>query len=252
MEEIYGKKIILLNPSPMIRETIIPALYEQEYEVYFVLEVKKAFEIIRIEENALYFLCIETTKKIEEWKKVFEVLSSHEGMKFGLISTTDKNSEIEDWIKYKTTPLGTFKRTADYKPCCLELLKVFQNENCKGRRKFVRTCCKEDSLAKFFIEIDDKRIMMNINDLSSVGMCCKCPSTPALKLVPKMKIQDAQISLRGIRCKCDVIIYRIETNEIESSYIFLFTQDMNEDGKQKIREYIRNSLQSRLDNQESQ
>lgn len=251
MEEIYGKKIILINPSPVIRETVIPALYEQEYEVYFVLEIKKAFEVIRSETRALFFLCLENTKKLEEWKKVSDILFSQENARFGIIATTDKNSDIDDFIKRKDYPLGIVRRSPDYKPFCIELLKIFQNENCKGRRKFVRTCCKDDSLAKFFIVINDKKIMMDINDLSSVGMCCKCLDSTVLPLAPKTKIQDAQISLRGIRCKCDVIVYRVEISEISQSYIFLFTQDMDDDGKQKIREYIRNSLQNIMDAQES-
>ena len=64
---------------------------------------------------------------------------------------------------------------------------------------------------------------------------------------PKQLIKNALLSLRGLNISCDIVVFNINEEEYSSTFVFLFSNFSESSGKDKIRKYVRQNLQAKMD-----
>jgi len=84
-----------------------------------------------------------------------------------------------------------------------------------------------------------------IRDISVVGISCTFEHDPGLKKNALYK--DIQVRLQSMLLKVEAVVFGSRSECGQQIYVFLFTQRIDPDVRVKIRKYIQQNLQSKMD-----
>jgi hypothetical protein len=117
--------------------------------------------------------------------------------------------------------------------------------NVKGRRKYLRAAISSESNTTINIPISGEFLNGSLKDISVVGVSCAFNHDPGLSKNTLLK--DIQIRLQSMLLKVEAVVFGSREDLGERIYVNLFTQRIDPDVRVKIRKYIQQSLQQKMD-----
>ncbi len=246
---ICGRKIFFLLPPPLIQNEIIEILSRAEYEVYSIMDPERMKLLLSHYPESMVYINVDTYMSQPEWlnyvKKLRQSVATDETV-FSLL-TNSGNEELKRKLVYDFEAKGGIVTVrTDVKATVDIIMNQLDQYKCHGRRKYVRTYCENDKLAKLNFICNEHKFDLKIRDISVFGTCAFFTGTYRIPLKPKQLIKNALLSLRGLNISCDILVFNINEETYSTTFVFLFANFSESTGKDKIRKYVRQSLQAKI------
>lgn len=247
---ICGRKIFFLFPPPLIKNEVIEILSRAEYEVYCVQDPERMKMLLSHFPESMVYINVDTYMTQAEWltyvKKLRQTVATEETI-FSLL-TNSGNEEYKRKLVYDFEAKGGILSVrTDIKATVETILTQLNQYKCHGRRKYIRAYCENDNLAKLNFIFNEQKYDLRIRDISVFGTCAFFPGSLRIPIKPKQLIKNALLSLRGLNISCDIVVFNINEEEYSSTFVFLFSNFSESSGKDKIRKYVRQNLQAKMD-----
>jgi len=246
--EIVGKKIFFLYPSVAVQNKIVAELVQQEYEIYTVKNKDTLRRVLREYPNSIVFVDINEQMKETEWEAWVTAVKNAPDTKSTAIAVVTNNDDEKIKRKYLLTikVAGYTVMKFDLDKAVMHIIEILQKLEAKGRRKYIRATTTRDANATLNLPFNGTFVKGYIRDISVVGISCTLDGDPD---IPKNTLfKDIQVKLLSSLLKVEGIVYGSRMEGTEKIYVLLFTQRIDPDVRTKVRKYIQQNLQSKMDN----
>jgi len=245
-----GKKVFFLYPPSVIKDTLVARLIEQEFEVYTLKDQATASRLLRTWPESIIYINIDAGLDEQEWenwiKKTMEdPVTATVGI--GIVSYNSDENLQRKYLMDIGIQCGFIKLKLGIDESTKILLATLKATEAKGRRKYVRATCGNDTLTSVNIKHANERIVGRINDISVVGFSCTFNTDPLFKKNTLLK--DIQLKLRGGLLLVEAMVFGARNDEDGSTYVLLFAPPLDQNARAKIRTYIQTALQADIDSQ---
>ena len=252
-DSLFGKKVFFLNPPAVISE-VLPLLMEMEYEIYTSTDQAKLARYLQKNSDCLVFVNIDEGEDESIWRSWIRSVKDNKASaatRFGIISMMAEDAKKQTYIMDIGVECGFIVVKIGAAKTAEILAKVLEANEAKGRRKYVRTLCPEDS-ADFTCKTSAGVIRGALKDLSSAGMATGITEGGAPGTGTRLK--DLQLNLKGARVIVSGVVIGGREDELHGStrVIMFEPASLNDDKRNKLRHFIRKLLQSRMDQELSQ
>lgn len=246
----FGRKVFFIMPSFDFRSLVIPALYEQEFEVYIFDSYTKAKDILRNYPDSICFINTDEGMTPGEWYfyvKSFEEDPMLATIFLGIICTRMTKAQKEQFVMDTTIPAGILEARLSHEELIENIIKILEINGAKGRRRYVRAKCSDDyaSFATFLINGSD--VQVNINDISSAGISCTTQAVYADFFKTNMLIRNFSITLRNKKVTCIGVVLMTNVQGDKLNFVIVFTPNIAFTTRSFIREYVHHELQNQID-----
>jgi len=244
---IMGRKIFFLHPSATLQNTIISELFHQEYEVYVVKDHAALRRALHRYSNSVVFADIGEHLAERDWEIWIRGVMNAPETKNTLIGIVSANSDEALQKKYLNTikvPCGYTVIKSDINNSIKSICEILKSVDAKGRRKYLRASTQADKTT-INLPMNGTFINGTIKDISAVGVSCTFERDPMLNKNALFK--DIQIRLQGVLLKAEAIVFGSRMEDYQKIYVLLFTQRVDAQVHTKIRTYIQQNLQGKLD-----
>ena len=245
----FGKKIFFLYPHSVIQTDLIHTFIANEYEVYTLKDYLKVKQVLKKHKNSILFINIDDVLKEDQWFDYVKSIVNNEDFKdvqVGILTYNENEELARKYLIDITVPCGFIQLKLGRDESSKIILKTLAVNNGKGKRKYVRATSSNHTKATFNVTIGADLSTGHINDISSVGMSVVFDNDIGFK--KNALLRNMQLKLNGKLVLLDTIVFG--SRDIEDNkrlYVLMFTNEMLEDSKYKIHEYIRMTLQANLD-----
>jgi hypothetical protein len=248
MISISGKKVFFLYPTASIKNQVVIELIQHEIEVYVVKDHARLMKVLKEHPDSVLFVNIDEQISEAEWEKWIEtVLSSIPTIKIGVFSSSSDEELKDKYIKKLKAVCGFITLKLDMTRAIQQILDILGVINVKGRRKYLRASIDRESNATLNMPFNGDYINGAVKDLSVVGISVVFDQDPGLKKNALYK--DIQVRLQTMLLKVEAIVFGSREDNGQQIYVLLFTQRIDPDVRIKIRKYIQQNLQSKMDNE---
>lgn len=247
--ENAGKKIFFLYPSAVIQNQIITALAQQEFEVYVSREPAKLRGALRKFPGSIVYVNLNDKLpelECEAWIKAVRTESSTARTEFGVISASDDKGLEQKYIGTLKLRGGfIYLKSSAIAQALKQLQEGLKTVEARGRRKHIRAALEDDPAATVNLPLNGRFVQGSIKDISVVGFSCAFPQDPGLQ--KNSLVQDIQIKLQATFLKIEGIVFGFRMDGNSRTYVILFSQRTNPETHAKIRLYIQQNLQTKMD-----
>ena len=240
-----GKKVFFLYPHSVIQDELIEQMLDDEYEVYMLKDHKRALEIFKAHPGSICFINIDAGLKEAGWEVyVRDLVTEKEtsGILVGILSYNSDKDLMQKYLMDLGVQCGYIQLKLGLEESAAIIRKVLVANEARGRRRYVRADCEEDSLSQVNIISASGTRTGNIIDISSVGISCSFSEDP--QYAKNTLLKDMQLVLRGSRIKTSGVVLGFHAEE-QRRYIILF-KDLSNEEKKKVRKYIYTTLQQSI------
>jgi hypothetical protein len=244
--EFAGKKVFFLYPSVIMQNEILTELAQQEFEVYVAKDHNHLSRSFKRYPDAIVYVNFDDgspKSDLERW--IDSLHTSAPAVKIGVFSS---NTEEEFKKKYTDNPrieCGLMNLRLDMHKAVPRIVETLEGMNVKGRRKYLRASTDRESTATVNIPFGGNYINGSIRDVSVVGISCSFESDPFLKKNTLFK--DIQVRLQSMLLKAEAVVFGSRVEFGTTTYVLLFTQRVDTEVRAKIRKYIQQNLQHKMD-----
>lgn len=243
-----GKKVFFLYPPSVVKADLVTRLLEKEFEVYLLRDHEAMKRILRAYPDSIVFINIDEGMSEGEWRKwIRELLAAPETAEVG-VGILSYNSD-EDLAGVYLMDIGArcgfVKMKLGAEASARILIDTLQANEAKGRRKFIRVNCEHDKLATLNVRHNGTVINGQLKDVSVAGFSCVFDTDPSF--MKNVKVDDIQLKLHGTLLKTEGIVFGSRTGEGGTVYVLLFTNRLDDVGREKIRKYIQSALQTEIE-----
>ena len=246
VSEIQGRKVFFLHPSASVQNQIIGELAQQEFEVYVVKDHKALWKVLRKYTDSIVLADIDEGMPENEWEKwVRDVKSTLPNVSVGILSVNKDEDLMHKYVNSVKVHCGYTIMKLDAAKVLAQILEVLRAANAKGRRKYIRATLENETSATVNLPMNGSFINGVIKDISVVGISCAFETDPDFKKNALFK--DIQIKLQSMILKVEGIIFGSRMDESLKNYVMLFTQRIDPEVRTKIRKYIQQNLQGKMD-----
>jgi hypothetical protein len=252
IDNVLGKKVFFLYPSAVIQNTIIQELIQQEFEIYITKDPAALQRGLKKYPASVVFINIDEGMAAHEWAAhqwenwVRSVVGAPEtlGVSIGILAgTTDENLR-KKYIDGIGISCGFTVIKSDVTPAIRQILESIRVADAKGRRKYLRAVLENGGTIN--LPFNNTFVKGIIKDISAVGFSCVLDQNPVI--AKNILFQDIQIKLQSQILKVEGIVLGSRQEENGSRcYVVLFTQRVDPDTRAKIRSYIQQYFQSKMD-----
>lgn len=246
---IFGRKVFFLNPPYAVKRTVIEKLHAQEYETYYIDNYRFAKSILRKNRDSICFINIDGQLSIKEWFNFVKSFEEDEVLStvfVGILSQKIKIAEKNQFLLKTNIPGGFIMLNEGMETITEKIIKILQINNAKGRRKYVRLRCKEDSKAMVHVSKNNHLYDMQLRDISSVGFACILSPKFKCDFVEKEVLKSILIDVTGRSVYCDGAIYAIKEINNQKELVVLFMRSTSQETRNVIRDYVFATLQKNL------
>jgi hypothetical protein len=247
---LLGKKIFFLHPSAVVQNEVVPELIQQEYEVYIVKDHGALKKILKKYADSIVFADIDERMNGKDWETwIRGILTGPEtaGIKIGIVSVNDDDELKRKYINTFKIQCGYTVLRADLANSIKQLAEILKAVDAKGRRKYIRASTENETMTTINLPINGTFVNGVIKDISIIGLSCTFSEDPELEKNSLFK--DVQIKLQGMLLKAEGIIFGSRMDGNAKIYVVLFTQRIDPDVRTRIRRYIQQNLQVKMDNE---
>jgi hypothetical protein len=246
-EDIIGRKIFFLYPSALIQNQIAAELVQQEFEVYLIKDHSKLRRILKEFPNSIVFANIYDGMSEKEWEAwISGVMRDNElaGVSIGIICSTDDEALKRKYLLQIKVPCGYTVLKSDLIVAMRALMEILRAADAKGRRKYIRATMENETNTTVNLPLDGLFINGVIVDISVVGFSCIFTEDPDLQ--KNTLFQDIQIKLQSNLLKAEGIVYGSRAEGDSKIYVVIFTKRVDPDVRSRIRKYIQQNLQNKM------
>jgi len=246
VDDITGKKVFFLYPTASVQNQIITELTQNEIEAYTARDHARLQRLLKDNPNSILYINIDEQMPEIEWEKwIATLLTTVPTIKVGIFSSnTDEELKNKFLTKFKIA-CGFFNLKLDMTKSIPVVLKALNDVNVNGRRKYLRVAIDKETNATINMPFEGDFLNGTIKDISIVGFSCVFERDPAFKKNTLHK--DIQLRLQSILLKIEGVVFGSRDHEGEVTYVFIFTQRVDPDVRGKIRKFIMQNMQSRMD-----
>jgi hypothetical protein len=244
--DIVGKKIFFLYPSAMIKNTIIPELIRQEYEIYVVKDQEALSRYLKRGGPAVVFININEGPdkgRWEEWVRSIQGSKKEPEICVGILTNTSDEALRSKYVTGIGVRCGFIVVKSDVSAALRQILESLRTVEAKGRRKYLRAGREIGASINF--PLNNALVNGRVRDISTVGFSCVLDQNPSL--AKNALFQNIQLKIQGRILNVEGIVYGSRDDEGSLCYVFLFTQRVDSDTRSRIRESIQQHLQARMD-----
>ncbi|MDR1100015.1 MAG: PilZ domain-containing protein [Treponema sp.] len=245
--DILGKKIFFLHPSAAVQNEIITELIQQEYEVYIVKDQTALIKVLKHYPNAIVFADIDEGMGEKDWEAwIRGLLDNPETSQIcvGILSVNGDEVLQRKYINSVKVQGGYTVLKADMNSVIKQLADILKALDAKGRRKYIRATTENESLTTVNLPVNGTFVNGTIKDISVVGFSCCFAEDP--DLTKNSLFQNIQIKLQTMLLKAEGIIFGSRMDGTAKIYVVLFTQRIDPDARARIRKYIQQNLQAKI------
>jgi hypothetical protein len=244
--DITGKKVFFLFPTAYVQNQVITELVQHEYEIYISKDPKRLAHALKKYTDSVVFANIDEGLHEPEWEKwIRTLMSALPDIRVGVFSSNSDDKIREKYLDNLHIKCGYFNSKLDMSKTTIKILEVLETMDVKGRRKYLRANTETESVATINMPISSGFINGTVRDVSVVGVSCTFEED-----VPIHKnelIKDIQIRLQTMLLKAEAVVFGSRLDGHEKIFVLLFTQRVDHEVKIKIRKYIQQNLQHKID-----
>ena len=246
--DIVGKKVFFLYPTAVIQNRIISELVQQEFEIYTAKDKDALKRLFRKYPDSVVFVDINEQLTEKEWETwITGIMNAPDTRKVcvGIVTANDDELIKRKYLMTVKVPCGYTVLKFDLDKAIQHIIEVLQGVEAKGRRKFIRASTGKDSNATINLPVNGMFVNGQIKDISVVGISCTLEGNP--DIVKNTLFKDIQIKLQSSLLKVEGIIFGSRMDGKEKVYVLLFTQRIDPDVRTRVRKFIQQNLQSKID-----
>jgi len=244
--EITGKKVFFLYPTGSIRNQVINELIQNEYEVYIAKDHGRLPRVLKKFPGSIVFINIEEKISKQEWERwIGTTLTTAPDTMFGVFSSNTDEEFREKFIKNNHIKCGFLPLKVDMSKATEVILEMFKVMSIKGRRKYLRATIDRETNAIINIPHNSEFLKGVIKDISVVGASCVFEHDPNLS--KNSLVKDIQIKLQSMLIKVEAVVFGSREDCGDKLYVIIFTQKVDPEVRVKIRKYIQQNLQNKMD-----
>jgi len=243
-----GKKVFFLYPPSVVRAEFVAQLLEHEFEIYLLRDHSAAKRILRANPDSIMFVNIDEGMPEEQWRTWIKEVMADEataGTGIGILSYNNDEELVRTYLMEIGVRCGYVKLKLGAEASLKILTATLQANEAKGRRKYIRANCANDQLALLNIRHENGSCSGRMRDISVAGFSCVLDPDP--NFMKNIKVDDIQLKLRGVLLKVEGIVFGFRKEADQVVYVFLFTNRLDDIGRDKIRKYIQIALQAEVD-----
>ncbi|MDR0624115.1 MAG: pilus assembly protein PilZ [Treponema sp.] len=246
--DILGRKVFFLYPSAVIQNEVVAELVQQEYEVYIVRDHDALQRALKRYPGSIVFADIDERMSEKDWEAwIRGILSDPETSRTGIGILSVNNDEIlqRKYINSVKVQCGYTVLKSDLKNSINQILDILKTMEAKGRRKYIRAVTENETLTTINLPLNGTFVNGTVKDISVVGLSCTFADDPGL--VKNTLFQNVQIKLQTMLLKVEGIVFGSRMDGMAKIYVILFTQRIDPEVRTKIRKYIQQNLQTKMD-----
>jgi hypothetical protein len=246
--ELVGKKIFFLHPSAVVQNQIAAELTQQEFEIYNIKDHKALQAVLRRYPDSIVFADIDEGMSEKEWETWIRGVMGNPAsaaVKIGILSVNGDENLRRKYINMVRVAAGYTVLRSDLSPAIRQILEILKAADAKGRRKYIRAVTDGESMTTINLPLNGTYVNGTIKDISVVGLSCVFADDPGLS--KNTLFQNIQIKLQSVILKVEGIIFGSRMDGTAKIYVILFTQRIDPDARTKIRKYIQQNLQEKID-----
>jgi len=242
--DIVGKKVFFLFPTAYVQNQVVAELVQHEYEIYISKNPKRLSQALKKYTDSVVFVNIDEGMPELEWEKwISTLMSSQPNVSVGVFSSTSDDKLKEKFMNSVHVKCGYYNSKLDMSKTTPKILEVLDTMNVKGRRKYLRA--NTDDGATINLPSSTGFLNGNVRDVSVVGISCTFSGDAQLH--KNELVKDIQIRLQSQLLKAEAVVFGSRLDGHEKVFVLIFTQRINPDVKVKIRKYIQQNMQHKLE-----
>ncbi len=241
-----GRPIIFVSPPRWIREEFLVELVEKQHEAYVLDDCRALMPLVH--EIGRMILMINIDGGTTDWEKLIRAILSQseaEEVAIGVLSYDASRHTVERYVEKLKVPGGYItlrQRIGDTKQT---LYRVFERLHARGRRRYVRVRCGEETPATINITHEGKQFTGTIVDISVAGLACTFPREREPVLVTNQLIPEAQLRLQGKIARVSGVVMGHRAGA-QTVYVILFDMNSRNGTSDKIATFIFSVLRARF------
>jgi len=246
--DFLGKKIFFLHPSALVQNQVISELAQEEFEVYVIKDDNKIRQALKNYPDSILFASINEAMKEGAWVELIQSIqkkSETASTSIGIIASSNDDNTKRKYMELLKLTCGYTVVKSDASAATKQLSTILNGVNAKGRRKYIRMLIDKETNTTVNLPMNGTYINGSIKDISVVGFSCVFPEDPGLK--KNSLFGDMQLRLQSQLIKAEGIIFGSRLDGTEQVYVILLSQRVEPSARAKIRKYIQNYLQHKMD-----
>ncbi|MDR1286574.1 MAG: pilus assembly protein PilZ [Treponema sp.] len=246
--DLLGKKIFFLHPSAIVQNEIASELTQQEFEIYIIKAHNTLKRVLEHYPDSIVFADIDERMSEENWEDwIRDVMKDPKtaAVKIGVLSANGDENLRRKYINMVRVEAGYTVLKADLPSSIKQILEILTTAGAKGRRKYIRAVTDNETTTTINLPLNGTYVNGTIKDISVVGLSCAFDEDPGL--AKNTLFQNIQIKLQSALLKAEGIIFGSRMDGLTRIYVILFTKRTDPEVKVKIRKYIQQNLQAKMD-----
>jgi hypothetical protein len=244
---LLGRKIFFLYPSVVVQNEIIAELAQQEFEVYVVKNHTSLRRILKKYPDSIVFVNIDAGMSEKEWEAWIRGIMADpdlKDIKLGIISANKDENLRHKYLNVLKLPCEYTILRSDLTIPIKRLMDILRMVDAKGRRKYLRAASDSDQTTVNF-PVNGIFINGALKDISTVGFSCSFTKDP--DFAKNTLFQNIQIKLQSQLLKVEGIVFGSRMDGVAKIYVVLFTQRIDPEVRTRIRKYIQQNFQAKMD-----
>lgn len=248
VKSTFGRQIVFVNPSYLLKTFVIQKLLEMEYEVYYVESIRSVKSILRKFPHAMCLVDVDTTMASEEFLNFIASIERNPEFPDVLVGVlTRRMASLQKRYCEELTLAAGFINTSANKEAILEELTTrFLSYDVKGRRQFVRVSLTNESGAQFYCKVKGLATHFPLRDISSCGFACEAAGYPEAAFTLNSLI-PGELRLGTTILPCSVVLFAIKKVDKSLMLVMLFAQTNAWSNKKTIRAFVADTLQKTIE-----
>jgi len=238
--------VFFLNPSVNIQNQIMDELSQHEYEVYSVRNSAHLTRVLKKYTDSIVYINLDDTQKAEAEKWIDMIAGAVPDVIVGIFSSSTDEALKDKYVKKPKVKCGFINIRFDMKKTVQQIIKILESMNVKGRRKYLRATIENEETATINMSHGGGNFVNGaIKDISVVGFSCNFEEDPAL--TKNTLYKDIQIRLHTMLIKAEAIVFGSRDENGKKVYVLLFSQRTDPEVSVKVRKYVRQNLQHKME-----
>jgi hypothetical protein len=244
--DILGKKIFFLHPATVVQNQIVAELTQQEFEVYTVKDHIAQIRVLKKYQDSIVFVDIAGGMSEPDWEKwIRGVMGALPNVAIGILTAQDNEELKQKYLGAVQIVCGYTVLKSDLNKTIAAIMEILKTVDAKGRRKYIRATMEHDANTTVNLPFNGSFINGVIKDISVVGISCAFEQD--LELSKNTLFKDIQVKLQTNILKVEAIVFGSRMDGNDKIYVLLFTQRIDPEVRTRIRKYIQQNLQSKMD-----
>jgi hypothetical protein len=244
--DLAGKKIFILYPHSVIKDEMLDILIMAGFEAYVVRDLKQAIKLLIRFPGSIMFINIDEGLSEAEWESYIRGIqesSKTKDCKLGILSYNTDQKLMQKYLMDIAVPCGYIQLKLGIKESTRIMLSALEANEARGRRKFIRADCSDDTSAAVNIKGAAGMYYGKILDISAAGIAARFDKIEDYTASETLK--EVQLKLHGSLVLVNMTFMGKRADKV---CVLLFDSKMDQDQKLVVHRFIKYSLQRYLDN----